>query len=82
MERRIQPITNKLCKEDNLEIMPAKYAKDPKNLSCVEWEREQKFREMILVDAIFYQGYAGSLDHFIFLMKRTGYQFENGKFCL
>lgn len=79
-KRRMQPLTNKLCKEYNLEIMPAEYAKEPKNLSRVEWEQEQQFKEMILADAIFCQNYAGSMDHFIFLMKRIGYQFEYGKY--
>lgn len=37
-KRRMQLITNKLCKEYGLEIMPAEYAKEPKNLSRVEWE--------------------------------------------
>lgn len=79
-KRRMQPITNKLCKEYGLEIMPAEYAKEPKNLSRVEWEWEQRFREMILADAKFCQNYAGSMDHFIFLMKRIGYQFEYGQY--
>ena len=79
-KRRMQPITNKLCKEYNLEIMPAEYAREPKNLSRVEWEQEQQFKEMILADALFCQNYAGSMDHFIFLMKRLGYQFEYGKY--
>lgn len=79
-KRRMQPITNKLCKEYNLEIMPAEYAREPKNLSRVEWEQEQQFKEMILADALFCQNYAGSMDHFIFLMKRIGYQFEYGKY--
>lgn len=47
-KRRMQPITNKLCKECNLEIMPAEYAREPKNLSRVEWEQEQQFKKMIL----------------------------------
>lgn len=79
-KRRMQPITNKLCKEYNLEIMPAEYAREPKNLSRVEWEQEQQFKEMILADALFCQNYVGSMDHFIFLMKRIGYQFEYGKY--
>ena len=79
-KRRMQPITNKLCKEYNLEIMPAEYTREPKNLSRVEWEQEQQFKEMILADALFCQNYAGSMDHFIFLMKRIGYQFEYGKY--
>ena len=59
--------------------MPAEYVKEPKNLSRKEWEREQCFRKMILADAEFCQSQAGSFDHFIFLMKRIGYQFEYGK---
>ncbi len=77
---RIQPITNKLCKEYKLEIMPAEYSKNPKNLSRTEWEQEKQFEKMILADAIFCQSHAGNKDHFIFLMKRIGYQFEGGKY--
>lgn len=79
-KRSIQPITNKLCKEYNLEIMPAEYAKNPKNLVRTEWEQEKQFEKMILSDAVFCQSHAGSLEHFIFLMKRIGYQFEKGKY--
>lgn len=79
-KRRMQPITNRLCKEYNLEIMPAEYAKEPKNLSRKEWKREQCFRRMILADAEFCQSQAGGFDHFVFLMKRIGYQFEYGKY--
>ena len=50
------------------------------DLSRKEWEREQCFRKMILTDAEFCQSQAGSFDHFIFLMKRIGYQFEYGKY--
>ena len=76
----MQPITNRLCKEYGLSIVPAEYVKEPKNLSRKEWEREQCFRKMILADAEFCQSQAGSFDHFIFLMKRIGYQFEYGKY--
>ena len=79
-KRRMQPLTNKLCAEHGLNIMPAEYAKEPKNLSRKEWELEQTFREMILADAEFCQNQATSFDHFIFLMKRIGYQFEHGKY--
>lgn len=79
-KRRMQPLTNKLCAEYGLNIMPAEYAKEPKNLSRKEWELEQTFREMILADAEFCQNQATSVDHFIFLMKRIGYQFEHGKY--
>lgn len=79
-KRRMQPLTNKLCAEYGLNIMPAEYAKEPKNLSRKEWEIEQSFREMILADAEFCQSQATSFDHFVFLMKRIGYQFEYGKY--
>ncbi len=79
-KRRMQPLTNKLCAEHGLNIMPAEYAKELKNLSRKEWELEQTFREMILADAEFCQSQATSFDHFVFLMKRIGYQFEYGKY--
>lgn len=79
-KRRMQPLTNNLCAEYGLNIMPAEYAKEPKNLSRKEWELEQTFREMILADAEFCQSQATSFDHFVFLMKRIGYQFEYGKY--
>ena len=79
-KRRMQPLTNKLCAEYGLNIMPAEYAKEPKNLSRKEWELEQTFREMILADAEFCKNQATSFEHFVFLMKRIGYQFEYGKY--
>lgn len=78
-KHRMQPITNRLCKEYGLSIVPAEYVKEPKNLSRKEWEREQCFRKMILADAEFCQSQAGNFEHFMFLMKRIGYQFEYGK---
>lgn len=79
-KHRMQPITNRLCKEYGLSIVPAEYVKEPKNLSRKEWEREQCYRKMILADAEFCQSQAGSFEHFVFLMKRIGYQFEYGKY--
>lgn len=75
-KRVLQPLTNRLCKELGLSIMPAEYAKEPKNLSRKEWELEQKLREMILEDAVFCMRHAGSVEHFEFLMKRAGYEFK------
>ena len=59
-KHRMQPITNRLCKEYGLSIVPAEYVKEPKNLSRKEWEREQCFRKMILADAEFCQSQEGS----------------------
>ena len=77
---KIQPITNKLCKEYGLSIMPAEYSKEPKNLHRKEWEFEQTFKEMILRDAKFCASYAGSMEHFEFLMKRLGYDFKKNEY--
>lgn len=77
---KIQPITNKLCKEYGLSIMPAEYSKEPKNLPRKEWEFEQTFKEMILRDAKFCASYAGSMEHFEFLMKRLGYDFKKNEY--
>lgn len=77
---KIQPITNKLCKEHGLTIMPAEYSKEPKNLPRKEWEFEQTFKEMILRDAKFCASYAGSMEHFEFLMKRLGYDFKKNEY--
>ncbi|PXV91670.1 relaxase/mobilization nuclease-like protein [Lachnotalea glycerini] len=77
---KIQPITNRLCKEYGLAIMPAEYSKEPKNLPRKEWEFEQTFKEMILRDARFCASYAGSKEHFEFLMKRLGYDFKKNEY--
>lgn len=77
---KIQPITNRLCKEFGLSIMPAEYSKEPKNLPRKEWEFEQTFKEMILRDAKFCASYAGSMEHFEFLMKRLGYDFKKNEY--
>ena len=60
--------------------MPAEYSKEPKNLQRKEWELEQIFKEMILRDAKFCASYAGSMEHFEFLMKRLGYDFKKNEY--
>ena len=72
----IQPITNKLCKEYGLSIIEAEYVKNSQNLSRKEWQYEQTFKEMIHRDAMFCASYAGSMEHFLFLMQRLGYEFK------
>ena len=79
-KRVLQPLTNKLCEELGLSVMPAEYAKNSKNLSRKEWELEQKLKYMMLEDAQFCMQYAGSEEHFKFLMRRLGYEFESGKY--
>ena len=75
-KRIIQPITNKLCKEYGLSIIEAEYVKNSQNLSRKEWQYEQTFKEMIHRDAMFCASYAGSMEHFLFLMQRLGYEFK------
>ena len=60
--------------------MPAEYSKEPKNLPRKELEFEQTFKEMILRDAMFCTTYAGSMEHFEFLMKRLGYDFKKNEY--
>ena len=72
----IQPITNKLCKEYGLSIIEAEYVKNSQDLSRKEWQYEQTFLEMIHRDAMFCASYAGSMEHFLFLMQRLGYEFK------
>ena len=75
-KNHLQPTTNKYCEMLGLEIMPAEYAKNPVNMSKEKWEYEQGFKDYILNDARLSLSYAGSLEHFIFLMKRMGYEFK------
>lgn len=76
----IQPITNKLCKEYGLSIIEAEYVKNSQNLSRKEWQYEQTFKEMIHRDAMFCASYAGSMEHFLFLMQRLGYEFKPNEY--
>ena len=73
----LQPTTNKYCAELGLQIMPAEYAKEPVNMSKEKWEYEQSFKDYILYDAKMCMAYAGSTEHFIFLMKRLGYEVKD-----
>ena len=75
-KKHLQPTTNKYCEMLGLGIMPAEYAKNPVNMSKEKWEYEQSFKDYILNDAKLCLSYAGSLEHFIFLMKRMGYEFK------
>ena len=76
-KKHLQPTTNKYCEMLGLGIMPAEYAKNPVNMSKEKWEYEQSFKDYILNDAKLCLSYAGSLEHFIFLMKRMGYEFKD-----
>ena len=76
---KIQPITNRLCEKYGLEIMPAEYSQDPKNMSRPDWEKEQSFSERIKDDVRLCSNGAESREHFIYLLKELGYEVKEGK---
>lgn len=75
----IQPITNRLCEEYGLDIMPAEYSKDPKNMSRPEWERENSYTTLIKDDVNYCALLAEDECHFIYLLSRLGYEVKEGK---
>lgn len=75
----LQPITNRLCEEYGLDIMPAEYSKDPKNMSRPEWERENSYTILIKDDVSYCALLAEDERHFIYLLSRLGYEVKEGK---
>ncbi|MGL5253913.1 MAG: relaxase/mobilization nuclease domain-containing protein, partial [Brevinema sp.] len=75
----IQPITNRLCEEYGLDIMPAEYSKDPKNMSRPEWERENSYITLIIDDVSYCALLAEDERHFVYLLSRLGYEVKEGK---
>ena len=75
----IQPITNRLCEEYGLDIMPAEYSKDPKNMSRPEWERENSYTTLIKDDVNYCALLAEDERYFIYLLSRLGYEVKEGK---
>lgn len=76
---KMQPITNKLSEEYGLEIMPAEYSEDPKNMSRVQWENEKSFSEYIETDAKYCLMRSGNREHYIYLLKELGYEVKAGE---
>lgn len=74
-----QPITNKLCKEYGLHITPAEYSKEPTNMARPQWEREKVFSEWIKQDVMFCAINAESMEHFIYLLEKSGFEVKQGK---
>lgn len=77
-KNHLQPVTNKYCRKLGLEIMPAEYSKNPKNLSRDLWEKEMEYKEIILRDAKMCAYAAGDVEHFKYLMRSLGYIFKAG----
>lgn len=74
-----QPITNKLCEEYGLHITPAEYSKEPTNMARPQWEREKVFSEWIKQDVMFCAINVESMEHFIFLLEKSGFEVKQGK---
>ena len=77
-KNHLQPITNKYCNELGLDIIPAEYSKNPKNISRDKWEKEMSMKEIILRDAQMCAYAAGDVEYFKYLMRRLGYIFKSG----
>ena len=75
---KYQPFTNKLCKEYGLDIMPAEYSEDSKNVSRPQWELEKTFRELIKEHVTFCIEQAEDMRHFIYLLGSLGYEVKEG----
>lgn len=78
-KHKFQPITNKLCDEYGLHITPAEYSKEPMNMARPQWEREQVFSKWIEQDSRFCALNAESMEHFIFLLEKAGFEVKQGK---
>lgn len=74
----MQPITNRLCEEYGLAVMPAEYAKEPTNLERKEWEKRKGFDGLIMSDASLCMYEAEDLEHFLWLLRQLGYEVKNG----
>lgn len=74
----MQPITNRLCEEYGLAVMPAEYAKEPTNLERKDWEKQKGFDSLIMSDASLCMYEAEDLEHFIWLLRQLGYEVKNG----
>lgn len=74
----IQPITNKLCKEYGLSIVPAEYSKEPLNMNRKEWEKEQSWSDVVKADMRYCRSRAKSVDEFLYFMEELGYEVKSG----
>ena len=77
-QRLIQPITNELCKKYGLHITPAEYSKEPTNISRPQWEKEKSYNQLIKDDVMYCAVCAENMEHFLFLMRRLGYEVKDG----
>lgn len=74
----IQPITNRLCEEYGLSIVPAEYSKEPLNMNRKEWEKEQSWSDVVEADMRYCRSRAKSVDEFLYFMEELGYEVKSG----
>lgn len=74
----IQPITNKLCEEYGLSIVPAEYSRDPVNMNRKEWEKEQSWSEVVEADMRYCRSWAKSVEEFLYFIEELGYEVKSG----
>lgn len=73
-KRIYQPITNELCAEYGLSIVPAEYSKEPSNVPRNEFQRNMKFHDLICEDCECLLAFSEDTAHFIWLLRRLGYE--------
>ena len=77
-KRIYQPITNELCEKYGLSIVPAEYSVEPSNISRKEYEENLSFRDFIREDCESLLSVADNTEHFIWLLRRLGYEVKEG----
>lgn len=77
-KRLYQPITNELCEEYGLSIVPAEYSREPSNVPRNEFQRDMKFHDLIREDCECLLALSEDTAHFIWLLRRLGYEVKEG----
>ncbi|MDY6362178.1 MAG: relaxase/mobilization nuclease domain-containing protein [Lachnospiraceae bacterium] len=77
-KRIYQPITNELCKEYGLSIIPAEYSKEPSNMPRNEYKQNQRFHDFIRKDCESLLALSEDTKHFIWLLRELGYEVKEG----
>lgn len=77
-KRLYQPITNELCAEYGLSIVPAEYSKEPSNVPRNEFQKNMKFHDLIREDCECLLALSEDTAHFIWLLRRLGYAVKEG----
>ena len=77
-KRLYQPITNELCAEYGLSIVPAEYSREPSNVPRNEFQKNMKFHDLIREDCECLLALSEDTAHFIWLLRRLGYEVKEG----